>query len=470
MGKAIDLTGMTFGEWTVLGFDESSCGNSGGRRWICRCSCGRVKSVLGNLLRRGESKSCGHDTYKKLSKALTKDITGQRFGRLVAISIDHYKSSGSSHGAYWKCHCDCGNDCVVLSYHLTSGTTKSCGCLMDETFGKQITHHLYNSRLYGIYAHRRRCAMALDDPSSYMCVEWIGDNMEDGIRRFAEWSYNNGYTEQPKDTPKSDKLILVQLDKSLPLSPDNAQWVVRKAYYKAKPTKQPKPKKSEKSEQSKRQRRAKNIDKDGRSKTRLYRIYKGMLSRCNNPNRKNYNAYGGRGIKVCSEWYTPGIPGNPGYTAFKEWAYAHGYHDQPRDTKFGDLLSIDRIDVDGNYTPDNCQWIPMWMQAANRTKTCFINDGKTTYTWAEAEKVYFPKAAKDKSYNGVKWIDKRVTDGWSGHAIVYAMMHQELGVERHKNGCYYDKNGFYVMIPKIGFVAVGRNRQKKMGLESQIIP
>lgn len=95
-----------------------------------------------------------------------------------------------------------------------------------------------------------------------------------------------------------------------------------------------------------------SLTKHGGSKTRLYRIWLGMRKRCSNENCRAYERYGARGIKVCEEW-------SESFEAFRAWSLANGYADD---------LSIDRIDNDCGYSPDNCRWATAMTQTHNRRK------------------------------------------------------------------------------------------------------
>lgn len=78
-----------------------------------------------------------------------------------------------------------------------------------------------------------------------------------------------------------------------------------------------------------------------------------MIDRCTNPKNKVYSYYGGRGIKVCPEW----MDKETGVASFCEWALANGYSEG---------MTIDRIDVNGDYEPGNCRWVTMAVQCTNR--------------------------------------------------------------------------------------------------------
>ncbi len=101
---------------------------------------------------------------------------------------------------------------------------------------------------------------------------------------------------------------------------------------------------------------------DGRSHERLYTIYTNMKARCYNINSSSYKDYGKRGITICKEWLDD-------YNTFKKWSINNGYSED---------LTIDRINVDGNYEPTNCRWVNLDVQANNKRNNHYITyNGKT---------------------------------------------------------------------------------------------
>lgn len=107
----------------------------------------------------------------------------------------------------------------------------------------------------------------------------------------------------------------------------------------------------------------------GLRNSRFYSILNSMKQRCNNPQHPNYPNYGGRGIKICDEWNQPNsLP------IFTEWALSNGYQDG---------LTIDRIDVNGNYEPSNCRWATRKEQARNTRRNVFVSYKERKYTLSE---------------------------------------------------------------------------------------
>lgn len=110
--------------------------------------------------------------------------------------------------------------------------------------------------------------------------------------------------------------------------------------------------------------------KHGEKNTKLYGVWCGIRSRCNNPNNKEYHRYGGRGINVCDEWSE--------FVNFREWAYNNGYSEN---------LSIDRIDNNGDYCPSNCKWSNRYEQANNTSTNVFVEYNCQTHTLSEWAKM-----------------------------------------------------------------------------------
>lgn len=122
----------------------------------------------------------------------------------------------------------------------------------------------------------------------------------------------------------------------------------------------------------------------GQTGTRVYRVWKSMRTRCANKNYPGFKDYGGRGITICKEWGS--------FESFYDWAKKSGYRDD---------LTIERKDVNGNYEPSNCTWIPRGAQSANRNYTLKNSNGELW--WHIAQRHGITRAA----------YATRVHDGWT---------------------------------------------------------
>ena len=121
--------------------------------------------------------------------------------------------------------------------------------------------------------------------------------------------------------------------------------------------------------------------------TRLNVIYNDMKLRCLNPNSNNFYLYGGRGITICLEWLNKEPSGiknyTKGYIAFKEWAFSNGYKDN---------LTLDRIDSNKSYCPENCRWVSPKTQSNNIRSNIHLTykgQSKTLAQWAECLKINY---------------------------------------------------------------------------------
>lgn len=127
--------------------------------WRCRCDCGGEILLDTRCLQRGTVKDCGCETAVKPGQ---KDLTGQRFGRLVCLKPT--KDRGPSGGTVWFCQCDCGKQCLAVSTQLINGYKKSCGCLSHppvkdyegRRFG-MLTVIEYAGKEKGMHRWRCRC-------------------------------------------------------------------------------------------------------------------------------------------------------------------------------------------------------------------------------------------------------------------------------------------------------------------------
>jgi len=129
-----DLHGLRFGMLTALSRDGLN--SHGSYAWLCECDCGALIIAPAPSLKSGATVSCG--CYRR-NRA---QLEGERFGRLVAISIQEIKDNR----VFWLCQCDCGQRSIVPTTHLTSGHTRSCGCWKRDRAPEHARKHL---RLFG---------------------------------------------------------------------------------------------------------------------------------------------------------------------------------------------------------------------------------------------------------------------------------------------------------------------------------
>ena len=138
--------------------------------------------------------------------------------------------------------------------------------------------------------------------------------------------------------------------------------------------------------------------KHGLSRSRVYNIWKHIKARCDSPNSTNYPGYGGRGIKICDEWRNS-------FESFYSWAMSNGYSEE---------LSIDRIDVNGNYEPNNCRWANATMQQNNKRNNRILEYKGETHTIAEWSRILH--ISRDV-------INKRIAKGDSIEEIIRRELH-----------------------------------------------
>jgi hypothetical protein len=198
----IDLNGKRFGRWTVISY-------AGDRRWFCVCDCGTRADVIGQSLRSGHSRSCGclkGEMTNKRNVARRIDLSGRRFGRWVV------RTSGGNRT--WDCVCDCGTRRVVRGNHLSSGASKSCGCLCRDICTK---HGMCGTKEYEAWKNAKQRCLNPNHPS-------FPDYGGRGIGFYADWIPDYlAFFADSGECPAGCSLDRPDNDRGY--MPDNVRWV-----------------------------------------------------------------------------------------------------------------------------------------------------------------------------------------------------------------------------------------------------
>lgn len=348
-GTYIDLTGQKFNHLTAIKYLRTEKGK--GAVWLFRCDCGNEVENLAGRVKSGNTTSCGCEKRKNHAYS---DLKGRRFGRWLVEE----KVESDEKGSWWKCRCDCGTTRIMKSSALYGGS-RSCGCLRYKMIDSMI------GMRYGKWTVMERDTNDTNE-SRVICrcdCGTIRSVSANGLRRGTSKSCG---CEHIVDLTGKRIGRLTVLHESEPDFDSNGkkikQWLCKCDCGNKKVIRHGELSNGHTcscgclhKEMVGAINRTHGLSE---SNKRLYKVWKMMRRRCNNPKDKSYGRYGGIGIHVCHEW-------NNSFLSFYEWSMANGYIEDIADSG-RNRISLDRIDNDGDYEPNNCRWTNNHVQAMNK--------------------------------------------------------------------------------------------------------
>lgn len=279
------------------------------------------------------------------------EITGQRFGRLIVVRyFGHSK---------WVCKCDCGNTRLAKGTDLRAGKIQSCGCLRRDGRNRSNFRDLTDMEYADLHVKQYLGS------GKWLCLCKCGNDCIVAANDLIDGRVIScGCRKKEKKAPKPIKNLSGRKFGKLTAVEyvGDSTWLCLCDCGNTTRVKTSRLMSGNTSSCGclKRESLSAIATVHGGSGTRLYKIWQNMKGRCLNPNDKSYRFYGARGIKICDEWLES-------FDAFRTWAIENGYSDS---------LTIDRIDVNGNYCPNNCRWATWDVQYANRRPTAYVGPKK----------------------------------------------------------------------------------------------
>lgn len=228
--RLVDLVGKRFGAWAVLRRAPAA-----GRRtlWLCRCDCGTERPVVADDLRSGKSSSCGCAS-RETRTAAAKDMTGERYGRLVVVGRADVRNGDR----YWMCRCDCGGEKTVRGKDLLCGKILSCRCLHKEMVAERgrasATHGATRGGACTPEYHswngmRGRCG----NPNDHGYADYGGR----GITVCERWrSFENFLADMGPRPPGPCRWSIDRIDVNGNYEPGNCRWATDKVQLRNKRT------------------------------------------------------------------------------------------------------------------------------------------------------------------------------------------------------------------------------------------
>lgn len=289
----------------------------------------------------------------------TNDIIGQRFGKWTVISEKFIKNKRS----HVKCKCDCGSEVDVCYNSLQQGLSKQCtkcrknSKFKDEKYIGKTFGEIYVVRVDETSKKGRRyiCRCSCGYEFSSLTHNFMVLNKCKTCKRLDKSTIGKRYGRLIVESEFKENGVIMCKCKC---DCGNSK-ITRRTLLKSGKTVSCGCKQKE------------NIINlsltHGKSNTRLYNIWNAMKRRCYYKKDSCYDIYGGRGIEVCDEWKND-------FMNFYNWAMENGYND---------TLSIDRVDVDGNYEPNNCRWSDAKTQANNKRNNRYIEYNGRVQTLAQ---------------------------------------------------------------------------------------